>query len=391
VIDFTSALYLGLAHESASLSRWASLTHGRPAALGEVDGSANAAGRIAKAVGLDRGAMYPSTLHLFFDVFTCWATSQVIIFCDEVLYPIMRWGVDRATAASVPTLVFRHHDPGDLRRLMEIHATHRRPIVVTDGVCTGCGRPAPIADYIQVARRSQGMLVVDDTQAFGILGERRNGTPLGTGGGGSLRFWGVSGRDIVWGASLAKAFGVPAAVLAASSGMLGTLLREGPSRFHASPANAAEVAATERALRINEQRGDALRARVASLAEQLQHGLAELDLAKFSLPMPFQSTRSLDEKVATDLHALLSNRGVRCLVQQPRCRRGVSLTFLVTVDHEARDIDRVLSILPKRRGAVWFSRRRSEPTIHSRQGGASHVERTNRRHTFRVPSGGRRW
>ena len=52
----------------------------------------------------------------------------------------------------------------------------RRPggrlVVVTDGWCTGCNRPAPLRELERIVRDHGGVLVVDDTQAVGILGSR---------------------------------------------------------------------------------------------------------------------------------------------------------------------------------------------------------------------------
>ncbi len=61
-------------------------------------------------------------------------------------------------------------------------------------------------------RRFGGLLVIDDTQALGILGRNPGqDAPYGRGGGGSLRRANIQGPDILVGASLAKGFGVPIA------------------------------------------------------------------------------------------------------------------------------------------------------------------------------------
>ena len=42
--------------------------------------------------------------------------------------------------------------------------------MVADGFCPGCGQPAPLTDYLQLIQQRGGLLVLDDTQALGILG-----------------------------------------------------------------------------------------------------------------------------------------------------------------------------------------------------------------------------
>ena len=62
------------------------------------------------------------------------------------------------------------------------------PVVVADGICAACGRIVPTDDYFSSVSLVGGLLVMDDTQALGLLGARPDkGAPLGHGGGGSLR------------------------------------------------------------------------------------------------------------------------------------------------------------------------------------------------------------
>jgi 8-amino-7-oxononanoate synthase len=68
-LDFTSALYLGLGHASASLRPWDQLTTGAPAALVEPSDANAVARRVAALQGCERGLLAPSALHLFWDLF----------------------------------------------------------------------------------------------------------------------------------------------------------------------------------------------------------------------------------------------------------------------------------------------------------------------------------
>ena len=76
MLDFTSALYLGLGHPSASLAPWRALTLGRPAALEEPPGGRGLARDLALLMGGEAGLLYPSTLHLFRDLFQVAASKE---------------------------------------------------------------------------------------------------------------------------------------------------------------------------------------------------------------------------------------------------------------------------------------------------------------------------
>src|SRR5882724_2561640 len=201
MLDFTSALYLGLRHPSASLPPWDALTLGRPAALMDPPEADTVAAELAALQGSEAATLLPSTLHLFWDLFRVLDDKRMAILCDADLYPIARWGVERAAGQGTPVLTFPHHDAAALTQAVRrLTRARLRPVVVADGYCPSCGRLAPIGRYAEVARRAGGYLVVDDTQALGILGASpSHANPYGTGGGGSLRWHGAFGPHIVVG------------------------------------------------------------------------------------------------------------------------------------------------------------------------------------------------
>jgi 8-amino-7-oxononanoate synthase len=210
VLDFTSSLYLGLRHASSSLRPWAQLTTGMPAALAEPPQAQTIAAELARLIGTERATLARSTLHAFWDLFGTQADEEMAIYVDANAYPIARWGAERAGARGALVRTFPHHDPSALWQRLHVE---RRPrgqlLALADGVCPTCG-PAPVRDYLEVVREVGGQLVLDDTQALGILGHSPGpDTPYGRGGGGSLRWHQIGAADVIVVNSLAKGFGVP--------------------------------------------------------------------------------------------------------------------------------------------------------------------------------------
>ena len=173
MLDFTSALYLGLpAPEPVASAVGAASRPGLPAALERPSGTAGVARALAALQGCGAATLATSTLHVFWDLFPMLGgDGEVAIHVDSEALPDRALGVERAACRGVPVRTFRHHDaeglaagrPGCGRRGL-------RPLVVTDGICPGCGRIAPLGATCEVARRHGGRVVVDDTQALGILG-----------------------------------------------------------------------------------------------------------------------------------------------------------------------------------------------------------------------------
>jgi 8-amino-7-oxononanoate synthase len=348
VIDFTSALYLGLRHPSRLLRPWDRLSLGLPAALREPPGAAAVAAELATLQGSETASLLPSTLHLFMDLFELLAPESTGFFLDASTYPIARRGAEWISASrGTPLQVFPRHDPDGLRlALGRTPGRLRKPVVVTDGFCPILGEPAPLAEYLAVARRYGGVLVVDDTQALGILGEQPEpAAPYGRGGGGSLRWRNLEGPDVVVGASLAKGFGVPMAVLAGSKAMIEHFSARATSRVHCSPPSVAAIHAAEHALAVNRRHGDALRLRLADAVRRFQGGLAETGLAADGGLFPVQTLRGIAGSDAVRLHRRLSRGGIRTVLSWPRNGGEARLSFLMTARHSAIEIDRCMEIL----------------------------------------------
>jgi 8-amino-7-oxononanoate synthase len=345
VLDFTSSLYLGFWHPSESLRPWPRLTIGVPAALAEPPGSVAVARDLAALQGCRRGALAPSTLHLFWDLFGLLADDRSAILMDEGLYPVGRWGVERAAGRGVPVRVFSHHDPAALRRRLDV-SRGRRPIVVADGLCPACGGRAPIADYLEVARAREGLLVLDDTQALGVLGDSPGrGAPYGRGGGGSLRHCGASGPDVILVSSLAKGFGVPAAVISGAAAVIDDFEARAETRVHSSTTSAAVIAAARHALEVNRRRGDAIRRRLARLVIRFRRRLADAGLHSAGGLFPVQTLRTASGVDVVGLHSRLLRLGVRTVLGRRRRCAGARILFVINARHRGPDIDRAVDAL----------------------------------------------
>jgi len=352
MLDFTSALYLGLHHPSASLPPWDALTLGRPAALSEPPGSRLLAGELARLQGFERATLQPSTWHLFWDLLQ-WLRQQApcIALLDEGSYPILHWAANGLRAAGCPVAQFAHHDVAALAdSIRRSVRSGRRPIVLADGYCPGCNRPLPLAAYARVCADWDGLLVIDDTQALGVLGAGPDrACPYGRGGGGSLRWHGLApSPGIAVGASLAKGFGAPLAVLAGASELVDRFERGSLVRVHCSPPSVPAIRAARSALRFSTACGDMLRARLLRMAVTLRRTLAERGLvASGSLPFPVQSFAVGRSGAADRLYRRLLDGGIRALPTRG-CRASgcaAQLTFLLTAQHRPRDIARVAATL----------------------------------------------
>ena len=342
MLDFSSALYIGLNHPSRSLPGWTRLTLGKPAALEEVPGALQAQRELAALTGFERVVLGASTLHLFCDLFAMLAKRKVAIWIDEAAYPIARWGADRAAALGAPVRTFAHHNAEALRRALR--GATARPVIVTDGYSPEKGMHAPLEEYVDCIDDENGLLIVDDTQALGVFGRRPEPEiPFGTGGGGSLRYFDLRDPRIIVVSSLAKAFGAPVAMLGGSREFVDSFRKNSETLMHCSAPSAVSVSAVLRALAVNAQSGDILRRRLVQRVIRFRRGIQDLTSVRTLFPVqPLKLPRGIDARA---VYGALIDQGIRPLLHGDARNGGSRISFVLTAAHSLGDIDRAVEIL----------------------------------------------
>jgi 8-amino-7-oxononanoate synthase len=275
------------------------------------------------------------------------AKDAIAIYMDAGVYPILRWGVERAAAAGVPVRKFVHHNVKALQQcLWRDRFSKRMPVIVADGLCPECGQVAPLAEYLECVQPRRGYVIVDDTQALGILGASPSrAAPYGKGGGGSLKWANLLSPNVLMFSSLAKGFGVPLAVLAGSSEMIRRFEHESETRRHCSPPSIAALAAVEHALAENEENGERLRAHLAQLVRHFQARLCAAGFRAGEGLFPMQTLKPIHGIDGRVLHERLLRKGVRTLLQAGRNEDEARVSFILGARHQLGDIDRAAQAL----------------------------------------------
>jgi 8-amino-7-oxononanoate synthase len=220
-------------------------------------------------------------------------------------------------------------------------------VLVVDGYCPDCGEPAPVDAMNAIAHQRDGWLVCDDTQALGVFGARPTPRwPYGFGGAGVLAFTGTTPGRTLLVTSLAKAFGAPVAALTGPLPAVRWFEERSQTRLHCSPPSAAVVAAAQHALDVNEQRGDTLRAALASNVRRFRTTLAAAGVMTATPSLfPIQSVGPFDRSDALAIQRHLAQRGVRAVLRRGKCRRGAFLSFIVTSHHTGPQVEAAARIV----------------------------------------------
>jgi len=326
--DFTSALYLGMRHAAQSLPTWDELTLGKPAALEPVPGETELGASLARLMDCEAACLLTSSLHLFWDLFGWMAAARVALLVDSAAYPVARWGAERAGAQGVPLQCFSHGNASQAAALARRwQEAGRRPVILSDGYTPGDAAAPPLAAYADIADSFGGLLLLDDTQALGVVG---------LDGGGSVAEHGLGGGPVLAGASMAKGFGAPLAVLAGPRKLLGGFMAASETRVHCSPPSVAAVAAARCALEANRRLGRVLRERLRERIAQLQAILAGFGIACMGGDFPVQRVVLPPLCDGEALQGELSLAGIEVLLQGTPARPV--LTLLLRADHSAQEV-----------------------------------------------------
>jgi glycine C-acetyltransferase len=139
---------------------------------------------------------------------TLLAESDIVI-SDQLNHASIIDAVRLAKAITkCQSAVYRHADLADLDARLAAAQDRRVKMVITDGVFSMEGAIAKLPDLIELCRKHDAVLVVDDSHATGVLGEHGRGT---------AEHFGMAGEVDIITSTLGKALGGAAGGFVAAS------------------------------------------------------------------------------------------------------------------------------------------------------------------------------
>lgn len=347
-LDFSSALYLGMKHSSQELLPWSSLTTGTPAALKGPRIAQLMSAQLAQMMGAEAGLTFPSTLHLFRDLFNMLMEEDALFFIDNRTYPISSWGLETVIAKGATVVSFGYEGSSKLKELvMDRLRPGQKAVIVSDGWCTPCGIALPLQAYLSVLKPLGGLLVLDDTQALGVLGKKpTRQMPYGFGGGGVIPWLDIKDSGVLIGSSLAKGFGVPVAVAAGSYFWMKKLIQNSLSQIHCSPPSNAEFRAMQHAFQINTQNGDHLRQLLLNNVLFFKKALLSTGIDTSGGIFPVQMLKGISKEAAHYLLDRLSENGIQAVMVKNN-ENASSACFILRADHTIKDIRQITDLVPR--------------------------------------------
>ncbi len=282
--DFASCNYLGfdLDHEIIDavphyLARWG--THpswsrllGSPRLYELIEE------QLTELLGADDALALPTITHIHLSVLPVLAGAGSI-FLDSRAHKTIYDGCTLAQAHGAAVHRYRHNDLEHLEQLLRAVPGAPR-LICTDGLNSMTGNVPDLRELARLARTYDALLYVDDAHGFGVIGERGVDAPCSYGrrGNGIVRYFDESYDNIVLVGGFSKAYSSLLAFIACPSELKGVLKVAAPPYLYSGPWPVASLATVLAGLRVNREKGDAIRARLQRKTQRVLDRLEELGI-----------------------------------------------------------------------------------------------------------------
>jgi 8-amino-7-oxononanoate synthase len=316
--DYASSNYLGLdldeeviAAVPEYLARWG--THPSwPRLLGSPVLHEEIEGRLTALLGSEDSLVLPTTTHIHMSVIPVLAAGGTL-FLDQRAHRTIYDGCSIARARGAEIRRFAHRDLDELEALLRGGGWRRPGMILIDGVNSMTGNLPDLPAFAALAREHDVLLYVDDAHGFGVIGERRAGEPCSYGvrGNGIVRHLGERDENIILVGDFSRAYSSLLAFIACPTAIKQVLKTAAAPYLYSGPSPVASLGTVLEGLRVNERRGDVLRARLARLTGRVLdrlHELGILTLNRSGLPIIEVPLADPDEIDAVG--QLLFDRGI---------------------------------------------------------------------------------
>lgn len=255
------------------------------------------------------------------------------VFCDRLCHASILDGI-RLSGARFHR--YRHRDVEHLETLLCRHGPRgRRRLILTEGVFSMDGDVAPLPDLLDVARRHEAFLLVDDAHGIGVLGPTGRGT---------VEHWGLSEPPSLLMGTLGKALGTFGAFVVGPAPLQAFGWNQARTLLYSTALPAPVAAAAYAALRVVLQ-DPSLRGRLWANRAYFYQGLLDRGLPVLESESPILPVWVGEAERALQFAQILQEQGVFApAIRPPTVPRGTSrIRVSILATHTQEDLDQALA------------------------------------------------
>jgi 8-amino-7-oxononanoate synthase len=341
ILDLAGNDYLGLSRHptvvdaaAAAVRTWGAGSTGSRLVTGSTALHAQLEAAAAELLGTEAALVFSSGYLANVGAVTALAGPDALIVSDAGNHASL---IDACRLSRARVEVTPHRDVPAVEAALA-RRPEERAVVITDGVFSVDGEPAPLHELVAVARRYGAGVIVDEAHAIGVLGAR---------GQGSVHSAGLAGApDVVVTGVLSKALGSQGGLVAGPRAVVEHLVDAARSFIFdtgLAPSSAGAALAALKLLAAEPNRAAAVRARARDL-HRIARGFGLDAVEPHSAVCAIRVGRP---EVATDCAAACLAAGVRVgCFRPPSVPDGISrLRLTAHADLSEMDLDRAADAL----------------------------------------------
>ena len=293
--------------------------------------------RLASFLGTEDAILYSSCFDANAGLFEALLGPEDAVVSDALNHASIIDGIRLCRARR-----FRYGsgDMAELRARLEEARDSRFRIIATDGVFSMDGTVANLEAICDLADRYRALVMVDDSHAVGVMGERGRGTH---------EHCGVMGRVDILTGTLGKALGGASGGYAASRKEIVEWLRQRSRPYLFSNTLAPVIAATSLEVLDLLEESDELRARLWRNSARFREGMGKLGFELIPGHHPIIPVMLGDARLATEMAERLLAEGIYVIgFSYPVVPKGQArIRIQVSAAHQDEHIDRAVAAFGK--------------------------------------------
>jgi glycine C-acetyltransferase len=288
--------------------------------------------RLAAFLGTEDAVLFSSCFDANGGVFEALLGEEDAVISDELNHASL---IDGIRLCKARRLRYRNNDMADLEARLREAADARIRLIATDGVFSMDGTIADLRSICDLAGRYGALVLVDDSHAVGVLGDKGGGTP---------EHCGVGNRVHILTGTLGKALGGASGGYVAASGEIVAWLRQRARPYLFSNTLAPAIAAASLEAVAMAEAGADLRARLRENGAYFRAGLAGAGFTLVPGSHPIIPVLIGDARKAKDMAERLLGLGVYAVAfSYPVVPQGKArIRAQMSAAHDREQLDRAL-------------------------------------------------
>ena len=235
--------------------------------------------RLAELMGAEDFLILPTVTLVHIGVIPALMGKDGVMLLDKFAHMTMYQACKMARDSGSSLASFPQGDLERLEALLEEHQDKKKKLILLDGVYSMTGKYPDLPALVKLAKEYGAIVYVDDAHGWGVVGENPTPEmPYGQRGNGIAAHFGLSYEQdhVMYVTGFSKAYSSLAAGLVCSKETKSFLKAYATPYDLSGPCPTASLASLLAGMKLNENKGAALRQKLLTLTRQAIHGLREL-------------------------------------------------------------------------------------------------------------------